>query len=527
MHLQSCEHPRRIFNKYLNEYVWVPCRKCHTCRNAHAAKWIDRLVQESRCHKYTFMIYLDFNNRCLPKMKRYHNPQDNEWYLLDYNYLNYEELNRPDGLRLHCIPFKDLSYLSKPDWDYFQARLKHKLGLPYCDTRILQLFNKRLNKIIHDEITHRYSNFRYFYTYEIGPTTHRPHVHGLFWCDDLEVAEKIEYLFSKAWRSGHLPIGSCSTRPVSRFGNAASYVAQYINCFYDLPEIYSEPKLRPKHIFSKSPAIGSLLESTKEIYETFDLCSPLRVVCNPSKPSEICTSPLLPSFENRLFPKIARYGRIPAGSRTELYGLTSGRYEGHSESFLNWFNYVRNKDFIRCIQTDFCVFPAIVPRKGARLDSTSIKYLSEISEGFKETTPLLNHYRICNRVREQAKSFGVTLPDYVNHIERYYDNRSLLSLKNMYTYQSEELDSSDDIPYMYPEYVYQLNHGSQIQLDVGLTDDYRQMVATSKEIYEKSTKTQRKNAYFESLKVKDSSLYCLIKSFYYAKECNETLETLA
>ena len=51
MQIFSCEHPQTVFNRFLGDYITVPCGKCDLCRSARALSWVDRLEIERKCHK--------------------------------------------------------------------------------------------------------------------------------------------------------------------------------------------------------------------------------------------------------------------------------------------------------------------------------------------------------------------------------------------------------------------------------------------------------------------------------------------
>ena len=50
-----CFHPKRIYNKYINEHVYVPCRKCDGCLSARATELSMRVSRE--CKQHTFALF--------------------------------------------------------------------------------------------------------------------------------------------------------------------------------------------------------------------------------------------------------------------------------------------------------------------------------------------------------------------------------------------------------------------------------------------------------------------------------------
>ena len=66
--LFTCEHPVRVFNKYLGQYMSVPCRKCNTCKAAKASLWTRKLNNEAKCHPYVFFGTLTYAPEFLPRL---------------------------------------------------------------------------------------------------------------------------------------------------------------------------------------------------------------------------------------------------------------------------------------------------------------------------------------------------------------------------------------------------------------------------------------------------------------------------
>ena len=60
MHLVSCEHPKRIYNKYLGEYVWVACKECPTCLRRYQAYWTSRLENENQNSPHALTLEDDY-----------------------------------------------------------------------------------------------------------------------------------------------------------------------------------------------------------------------------------------------------------------------------------------------------------------------------------------------------------------------------------------------------------------------------------------------------------------------------------
>ena len=66
---QRCFHPVRVFNRYMNEYVYVNCRKCDGCLSARSAELTARVANECKQHPYSIFFTLTYDNDHLPVMR--------------------------------------------------------------------------------------------------------------------------------------------------------------------------------------------------------------------------------------------------------------------------------------------------------------------------------------------------------------------------------------------------------------------------------------------------------------------------
>ena len=138
--------------------------------------------------------------------------------------------------------------------------------------------------------------------HEYGPTTFRPHLHGIYYFDD----PRIEACFSEAihscWQNG-------DTSAANIFSNGGfSYVAQYVNMSVHLPSFYSHKDLRQRHQFSKCPPLGFdslLLESLRQLYSE----RPTYRTVWDSSSARYVTLPVNSTFKDRYFPKCPGYSK--------------------------------------------------------------------------------------------------------------------------------------------------------------------------------------------------------------------------
>ena len=74
MWLTSCEHPVKVYNKYLGKEIIAPCGKCNTCRNRRSFNWVQRLERESLSWKYCIFLTLTYNEKFVPRLVKVDHP---------------------------------------------------------------------------------------------------------------------------------------------------------------------------------------------------------------------------------------------------------------------------------------------------------------------------------------------------------------------------------------------------------------------------------------------------------------------
>lgn len=508
MNLVDCEHPIRVYNKYIGEYVWTSCGSCKTCRRKKANRWISRLETERSQHPFCFFVTLTYDNNHLPILCK---DRDSD---IMYDWLH-------DDI---SVDYKDLICKTPADKIYLTERLRVFRGIPYANFSDIQKFHKRLNKYFHDNVTKKYENFRYFTISEYGSTTLRPHFHSLYFVDNQSVADCFEEVLCSCWKLGH-----CHSDSVRR--TASSYCAQYLNELFDLPSFYQVRPLRPKFVCSKRPPIGAFAERPEDYKEIFDKGLCYRFVTDSKDSSKLTPVPLLPCIKNRLFPKLKAFNRISDSLRTALYGLSIRRVGKEGETpYLRTF-----EEFLAfCYSVVYSKFEIYGHSKFSPFGfvrSDLADYIRLCAHHFSDTglNCLKRLYYVSKRVARNCLEFGLTLDKYVAKIVDFYDRQELYILRQFYTMQSLEKDS-EALVYAYHEFAYNNNRSNWSDLSSlslpKLSDcvSYIAMCEENKFAYEKATKSHFKNSYFDALRDKNNKLFNLLKNYQHAKKCYETSE---
>lgn len=489
MRLSSCEHPLRIYNKYVREYQTVPCGHCNTCRQRRQNIWVSRLEQERSCWKYTLFFTLTYSEENVP----------------------YLELDMCAGVPclsgVHtsfCMSPEDMYELDDKSYDYIFKVSK----LRVLNSKHLQNFIKRFRYHVSEKtknsIDFRDGYFRYYCIGEYGETTLRPHYHGLIFTNSRFIFDNFEDLLIKSWSvydrttSIYRPIGRTDWSVV--VSAASSYCAQYLNCSAHLPKVLADTKVRPFSLQSRRPPIGSLLQSDFQIRKIFD--SGITRISIPTKEKTPVAS-YLPSFlQNRLFPRCPRFSQIVHSVRVSAYGI-SGRLSFEEE---NIFGY-DEKTFEEKARFFLSRLEENLSEEGL------YNYLSEVTDDFVDANAFIRLLYISRRVMSQCAIFNVSLEYYVSRIELYYDNVSKEKLRQWLDFQDTYLKSHayTDVLSVDSDFVekyvvgsldlskFDLDELSQMSdlsvLDYRNTDDYKDMCFQSLRKYKETSKTKKKNDY--------------------------------
>lgn len=322
-----CYHPVHVVDE--NKDIFVPCGKCDGCRLHQANTWSQRLGMDMESCPNSIFFNLTWNNKYLPKLIY----DRNQHRLISDHSLNI----RFDSVK--DVPRKDNIVLEEKSF----VKITHFDGdfLAYASKRDIQLWLKILRKKIFDIYGKGTKNtsLRYFIISEFGPTTFRPHIHGVLMPEDREVAETIlsERFIYTSWQM-------CDENRVTPFthfadSGAKGYVTQYLTSSANLPRIYQLCKeVRSWRLSSKAQAVGLAAFSDAEVFRHISDGNMEYVRTIPRLGNKVVLS--YPTYLlNRLFPKCYRYG-VSSSSRIEfVYGsllrnICLGRYP--SALYTSW-----------------------------------------------------------------------------------------------------------------------------------------------------------------------------------------------
>ena len=343
----KCEHPKMFYSKHNGQEIFVSCGKCLACRKARQTRWVIKLQNESKCHKYTQVILLEYDDNHIPRYDYSDDP-----YFIEDNTPRLKEYYRKNP-SLQKIDLRNLKFSDDAERDYFIDRLDGSVtSLPHASVYDIQIFKKRLNTKIKREITGEYGSFRSAIVAEYGSTTFRPHYHGILFFDDERILKELPRLIRECWTDeNNDALGYAKVEPDR--GHFASYISKYITKPADIPEIYEMPGFKTFFLTSRHPPLGSFLADAENRY-LFDWCTPKKVVF--VREGDAYTSKVLPighDVEARLFPKCPLYGKVSVPDRTQLYNLAFDSDGLFYESYEAFIGTLLNKSLIRTKHTLF------------------------------------------------------------------------------------------------------------------------------------------------------------------------------
>lgn len=522
MRLQNCQHPIRVYNKYIDEYVWVACGKCSTCLKRKQGRWTARLENERKSSLFVLFVTLTYDDKHLPRLVRYDEVVDSHKV---ETYRAYDDKFR--------IPFTELKFDTTADLDYFNNKM-HAGGVPYADFADVQKFNKRLNKRFHDKYTNTYENFRYFVCSELGKESLRPHYHGLyFFRKEIETSNFAEDILACWHDDAGNTIGNIEVEYVE--STAAAYVSKYIGKPAYYPSFYSHSKIYPRFICSKNPPIGSNYELQQSSAEIFHTAAISVVLPNDSQQS-LMDVPLPSYCKNRLFPKCPQFSRISHALRVAVYRCSSrflaAGFQGNWKSNYSELVPVSFDGFLHTIRLRCCAFGS----GGSSFD----EYIRKLVDPYTETgvNTLRRLYYMSKRVLKYCKQFHVTVEYYVTKIEEFYNKVELKILSQFYEFQQKFVETNpvEQLENMYSEFAFN-NFGIFRDLRFCLTQldpiplkecfDYQSMCKDDDLSYNLSCWKHLYNASSDVQRCSDTISKKLTLNFYYAKECYEIAKAIA
>lgn len=188
----------------------VPCGKCLECIESYQDSWSIRLCDEAKEWKYAYFVTFTFSNDRIP--------------LVDMGNFDHIDDIKKGLSRLR----KTKEYFRAVHFGYGSYLLPELVGtvkIPYVDKSLFRSFDKRAKMNLSRYLGVTKGFLKRFVCSEYGPSTLRPHYHGLYFTDVPPLIFYREYL--SYWTFGHIDWKTISIDHDRKFSDVAAYVSKY------------------------------------------------------------------------------------------------------------------------------------------------------------------------------------------------------------------------------------------------------------------------------------------------------------
>lgn len=339
----SCLKPEIIYNKFLKQYVSVPCGHCEACCVSKQMDYANRVRNECEQHQYNVFITLTYDNYHIPFIT----PLDSFIHSLDgrfndelqHNYV-FDERPFENIVNADCFQSDGLAVLCYKDFQWFLKNIREKLYYHF----IKEGYEKKQAREV--------AKVRYCVCGEYGPDTNRPHYHAIFHFHTFEASEYFRKIVPEVWtlcdwdaliKYWVMRGKPQKTNPMPSYcsaGAASNYVSKYVSNFVGHNVFDALDEFRPFFKTSRKPLYG-VSTFDKDIYKQSFTEKPevVKQVSFRDK-SGIHTSDVLLSkrFLDSVFPKFDGFSTL------NLYDTYSLLVASHASNIRNKF--VRYKRLI-------------------------------------------------------------------------------------------------------------------------------------------------------------------------------------
>ena len=350
----NCLNPRKVYNPSLHGWMYCSCDKCTACLNQKATILTNRVRSEIEQHKYSVFFTLTYDNEHLPKYEVFEDSN---------NVIQYRPIERlvddssSDMLSTSCplneyksyekiYTFDESSYL--PTIENYENLYHFGVVCKKDIQNFLKRLRWRISKI--PNITKDESKIRYYISSEYGPTTLRPHYHGIIFFDSKKILDKIKSLIVMSWGKYERQQGERNRFKFRPFAcpsitfdyiklcdpNTAYYVASYVAGNANLPKVLQLRETKPFHAQSKNPVIGSYKVDKQEILENIKrgtYTTTKQVFDDKTGQFNDVVVPLSETSLSSIFRKCVGYSTLTNDVKQQLYSF-------YSKYFEEWKNYL-------------------------------------------------------------------------------------------------------------------------------------------------------------------------------------------
>lgn len=456
----SCEHPKRVRNRYTHDYVVAKCGHCVACEKSRADRYVSMINNMAENSKGVYFVTLTFAPEYLP-VAHFELSDDKSEFIVTTTHHKLQNVviaRKPTIQKeLRDFPYTesvvqkiDIRNYTSADWHFFNLGMPSlsdssflgKGNFGVLDVRYPQNFLKRLRNLL--EYAYPTLNLKYFLVGEYGSRTFRPHYHLILFMDYSIRQTELQNLVAMSWH-----YGNCNVQRVE--SSAANYVASYCNTSSSLPRFLQEDVCKSFCRHSNFSAYTFSANETKAVLE--ELYTDDSPYVTKTTTNGLSLFPLPQTLRLFAYPRPSRFDSL---SSHEVYDILS-EYERAASEQRTLNPLFKAQVAYTAIDSEFEVdkdnglYTLSELRDLYKASSDSSKRSLDYLVDKKRYTDLSASYRVF----KIAQLLHCSSYDVIRHILRFYRGSAEhplnfgLSLLR-YQYESLELcDSVQDVAYLY------------------------------------------------------------------------------
>lgn len=246
----SCLHPKRIFNKYTQEWIVTPCCRCAACAKSKATKYVSMINNMSENSAGVYFITLTFSPECLPvaDLTLNDNSVQGVCHLSKCQTVITKRkpvLQKETRLFPYTEVFSDDNVFTFSDADmaFYEKGMPCLNSSSYLGRGRFGVLNraypinfiKRLRNYLYAFSSF---DFKYFLVAEYGSQSLRPHYHVILFTSFTLRKRELQNLVSFSWKYGSTDVQCVQS-------SVANYVASYCASVASIPQFLQTKSLRP------------------------------------------------------------------------------------------------------------------------------------------------------------------------------------------------------------------------------------------------------------------------------------------
>ena len=526
-YMTQCLRPLSIVNKSTHDTLSVPCGQCVACKvrasNTETSK-LDYVIKHSQ---FNYFFTLTYNDECLPiaKWRPFTNDFETE-RVKDFVYLNnyYQRTKKgassekvpvydvhytqPDGLEVGALAPLDFSLLHRGVVDYKGTPRINTLDQNYsfgyvCRTDVVN-FVKRVRKALFN-IFNSYENIFIYIIAEYGPSTLRPHYHGIISTDTVLPYNQALECIRGSWSLGNIDVQNIRS-------NATSYVASYVSSSANLPKYLQVKEFKPFRFSSQCASYFSNSQSMRQVFQQLFVDETKKYARESTDGTSVVDVPL--AVARFLYPKCFRFGKSTRQSLDAVYSYFqqdsvrvpqtfartrgfSGNLQQERERFYYEHTYVPVNNLCKlsrqCVGYTIDGKPVFAIPNYYYTDFLWTKHVNFLAFFFRlSVKEVLDHiYNMYKKLEyEQLKEF------YNTPCDNIFD--SLLASNTFAFYANRNLPSSEWPVFLIQSLKLQGIYDNVFDNDGNFTKQFKQRLSTVRDNIEESATT----AYYKHIKSK-------------------------